>query len=124
MFFSKKAILCGFLLAHAIVFSQTVETPKGESKVDVGIDGMLGVSIGNKTVGINVGGPTLKFHVNNFKIGVGAMPSLFINDKKAVPRLAVSPIIEYKKWMVIAPYYGYNAADKMIWTFGVGYKFG
>jgi len=95
-----------------------------EKHFEAGFEGMIGLSYGSKTVGINVGGPSLKFKVTpNFKIGVGAFPSLIILDKKAYPRLAVSPIIEYKKWMLIAPYYGYDTKDKIIWTLGLGYKF-
>ena len=108
-------------------FAQTADAQKTETreqkKVDAGLDGMLAVSVGGKTVGINVGGPSLKFRADKVKIGVGAMPSLFIRDDKAVPRLAVGPIVEYGHWMLIAPYYGYDAQDKQIWTFGLGYKF-
>ncbi|NMH28579.1 hypothetical protein [Flavobacterium silvaticum] len=119
----KLPMLLASLLLYACVFAQT-QTESEAKKVDIGIDGMLGLSIGEKTVGINVGGPSLKFKVGDFKIGVGAFPSLFIRDDKAVPRLAVSPIVEYKKWMLIAPYYGYTADNsKQIWTFGIGYRF-
>lgn len=84
---------------------------------------MLAVSVGEKTVGINVGGPSFKFKIKDFKIGVGAMPSLFIRDDKAVPRLAVGPVAEYKHWMLVVPYYGYDSEDRQIWTFGLGYRF-
>lgn len=70
-----------------------------------------------------MGGPSLKFHMNKFKIGVGAFPSLVVADQKAIPRLAVSPIVEYRNIMLIAPYYGYDSDDEQIWTFGIGYKF-
>lgn len=122
----NKSILL-LLLCSASAFCQEAEKPKTEEKqtekIDIGLDGMLGLSIGNNVVGINVGGPSLKFRYKNIKIGVGAFPSLIILDDKAVPRLAVSPILEYKKWMLITPYYGYDSKDKMIWTFGLGYKF-
>jgi hypothetical protein len=96
-----------------------------EKKFEAGFDGMLAVSYGSETFGINVGGPSLKYKfTKNFKVGVGAFPSLIIQeDGKALPRLAVSPIIEYKRFMFITPYYGYDSKDKQIWTFGVGYKF-
>ncbi|HEX9979626.1 MAG TPA: hypothetical protein VGB50_03560 [Flavobacterium sp.] len=94
-----------------------------ENKLNIALEGMLGVSFSDRAIGINVGGPSLKLRLHNVKIGVGAFPSLLIMDEKAFPRLAVSPIIEYKKLMLIAPYYGYDNADKMIWTFGIGYKF-
>ena len=116
------AVLFG-LLSTSVAFAQTETKVEDKKKVDIGLDGMLGVSVGEKTVGINVGGPSLKFRVNNFKIGVAAMPSLFIRDDKAVPRLAVGPVAEYEHWMLIVPYYGYDADDRQIWTFGIGYKF-
>jgi len=122
----NKSILL-LLLCSASGFCQEAEKPRVEEKqtekVAIGLDGMLGLSIGNNVVGINVGGPSLKFRYKNIKIGVGAFPSLIILDDKAAPRLAVSPILEYKKWMLITPYYGYDSKDKMIWTFGLGYKF-
>ena len=61
----------------------------GEKKVDVGIEGMIACSFNDKTVAVNVGGPTLKFRCNNFKIGIGAFPSLIIMDSKAISRLGV-----------------------------------
>lgn len=122
----KTMVLLAALSATSFVFAQTTsETPKSENKkqVDIGFDGMLGVSYGSNTLGINVGGPSLKFRVNKFKIGVGAFPSLIVQDKKAMPRLAVSPIVEYRNVMLIAPYYGYDSKDRQIWTFGLGYRF-
>jgi hypothetical protein len=103
---------------------ETVPSATVKDKFEAGFDGMLAASYGSKALGINVGGPSLKYKfTKNFKIGVGAFPSLFVMDDKAVPRLAVSPIIEYRKWMLITPYYGYDSKNKQIWTFGVGYKF-
>jgi len=128
-----KPLLLVLLLTSATAFCQEPDKPKAEQpktaekpvqeKVDIGLDGMLGLSVGDNAVGINVGGPSLKFRYKNIKVGVGAFPSLIILDDKASPRLAVSPIVEYKKWMLITPYYGYDSKDKMIWTFGLGYKF-
>jgi len=103
--------------------TKTAEDNKPQKQVEWGIDGMLGISYGSETLGINVGGPSLKFHINKFKIGVGAFPSLIVADEKAMPRLAVSPIIEYRNIMLIAPYYGYDSKDRQIWTFGAGYRF-
>jgi len=115
-----------FLNASAFAQNQAETTAvptETKTKIDLTLEGMIGVSLGDGIVGINVGGPSLKLKINQIKIGVGAFPSLIIMDEKAVPRLAVSPILEYKKWMLIAPYYGYNSKDNIIWTFGMGYKF-
>ncbi|MBY0487523.1 MAG: hypothetical protein K2P85_10105 [Flavobacteriaceae bacterium] len=123
--FKKVFILFILCLSSKLCFSQTKEEePNATKKIDWAIDGMLGLSFNEKALGINVGGPSLKFKwKSNLKIGVGAFPSLLIMDKKAAPRLAVSPIIEYKKWMFIAPYYGYDNSNSIIWTYGLGYKF-
>lgn len=114
-----------FLWCAGISFAQTETTAQPEKTAfEMKFEGMVAVSYGSNAFGINVGGPSLKYRITpNFKIGAGAFPSLIILDEKAVPRLAVSPIIEYEKWMFITPYYGYDADDKQIWTFGVGYRF-
>lgn len=98
--------------------------PAIAKNIEAGFDGLLAVTYGSNALGVNVGGPSLKYKfTKKFKVGVGAFPSLFIADDKAVPRLAVSPIIEYNRWMFITPYYGYDSKNKQIWTFGIGYKF-
>jgi len=123
-------LLQGAVAAHAqekpadvVIVPPTPPAP--DKKFEAGFDGMLAVSYGSETLGINVGGPSLKYKfTKNFKVGVGAFPSLIVQeDGKALPRLAVSPIIEYNRFMLITPYYGYDSKDKQIWTFGVGYKF-
>lgn len=113
------------LLATAFAFSQAENPVPGKPKkqIDLGFDGMIGLSYGSETWGINVGGPSLKLRINKFKIGIGAFPSLIIADQKAMPRLAVSPIVEYRNIMLLTPYYGYDSQDEQIWTFGAGYKF-
>lgn len=124
----RPNVILLLLLAMATIpaYAQTTATmPKAEEKkhVTLGLDGMLGVSYGSETLGINVGGPSLKFRIKAFKIGVGAFPSMIVTDRKAMPRLAVSPIVEYHNVMLITPYYGYDSKEEQIWTFGFGYKF-
>lgn len=120
-------MLCAGLLAGLSINAQEVApvaTVTPEKKIEAGFDGMLAMSYGSDTFGINVGGPSLKYKfTKSLKAGVGAFPSLMIADDKAIPRLAVSPIIEYKNWMFIMPYYGYDSKNRQIWTFGFGYKF-
>lgn len=85
---------------------------------------MIGLSAGDAIVALNVGGPSLKYKfAKDFKIGIGAFPSLILMDDKVYPRLAFSPIIEHKHWLFITPYYGYDTNDRMLWTSGLGYKF-
>lgn len=129
-FCTAITLLCSLAIAaqqqqdSVSVSTKTVPAASIKDKFEAGFDGLLAVSYGSKALGINVGGPSLKYKfTKNFKVGVGAFPSLFIMDDKAVPRLAVSPIIEYRKFMFITPYYGYDSKNKQIWTFGVGCKF-
>ena len=125
MKFVKIAALSLLISGATQLCAQDPPVAKPEDKkFEAGFDGMLGISYGSKTFGINEGGPSLKYRfTKNFKVGVGAVPSLIVLDNKAAPRLAVSPIIEYRKFMLITPYYGYNTKNKQIWTFGLGYKF-
>lgn len=120
-----KRIVLALLFVTGSLFAQEKEAgkPKEATKIEYGLEGMIGLSAGSHTFGINVGGPSLKIKLGNVKVGFGAFPSLVIVDDKAYPRLAVSPIIEYKKLMLITPYYGYDTKDRQIWTFGLGYKF-
>ncbi len=124
---SVKTVLLAILLqwaGNAFAQEQPVPAPSAEKKFEAGFDGMLAISAGEKTWAINVGGPSLKYKFTPiFKVGVGAFPSLFMRDRQAIPRLAVSPIVEYRRWMFITPYYGYDSKGKQIWTFGLGYKF-
>jgi hypothetical protein len=120
----KKNIFLLMLLSCFCGFAQTDEKPKSESKIDAGFEGMIGLSVSNKVIALNVGGPSLKYKLrNHFKIGIGAFPSLIFLDKKIYPKLAFSPIVEHNKWLFIAPYYGYDGNNEMIWTVGIGYKF-
>ena len=86
-----------FMILSANSFAQEVPKPTAgqiaeEKRFEAGFDGMLAVSYGNETLGINVGGPSLKYKfTKSFKVGVGAFPSLIVADDKAYPRLAVSP---------------------------------
>ena len=120
-----KHTLIGLCLAFfsTTALAQDTATSQPKKQVDFGLEGMIGLSYGSETLGINVGGPSLKFRFNKFKVGVGCFPSLIIVDNKAFPKLAVSPIVEYRNIMLITPYYGYDSKDKAIWTFGLGYKF-
>jgi hypothetical protein len=126
LFLATALMLCACVNAQETPVTPTTPvSPVVEKKFEAGFDGMIGVSYGTETLGINVGGPSLKYKFSKkFKIGAGAFPSLIIQENgKALPRLAVSPIIEYTNWMFITPYYGFDAKDRAIWTFGIGYKF-
>ena len=120
----KLFFLFIFCSSTTYCFAQSKEEAKANKKIEWSIEGMIGLSFNGRALGINVGGPSLKIKwKNNLKVGFGAVPSLLVMDNRAVPRLAVSPIIEYKKLIFIAPYYGYDSSNRIIWTYGLGYKF-
>lgn len=105
-------------------FAQTEEKSKQESKIKAGFEGILGLSYSERIVALHVGGPSFKYKLSkNFKIGMGAFPSLIMLDDKVMPRLGFSPILEYRKWNFIAPYYGFDSKNRELWSFGLGYKF-
>ncbi len=93
-------------------------------KFDVGLEGMLGVSVGKEFVSVNVGGPGLFLVLSeNSKIGVGALPSLYMHEGKLGARLGVSPRIDYKNVVFFAPFFHKDARDIWVWSVGFGYKF-
>lgn len=123
MFYSKSFLLFAFLFS-TLISAQTEEKVKPESKIEAGFEGILGLSYSERIVGLHVGGPSFKYKLSkNFKIGMGAFPSLIMLDDKVLPRLGFSPILEYKKWNFIAPYYGFDSKNRELWSFGLGYKF-
>ena len=123
MFYSKSFLFVAILVS-VVSFGQTEEKVKPESKIEAGFEGILGLSYSERIVGLHVGGPSFKYKLaKNFKIGIGAFPSLIMLDDKVLPRLGFSPILEYKKWNFITPYYGFDSKNRELWSFGLGYKF-
>jgi hypothetical protein len=120
----KHYLFALVLLCYHNSFAQTQEAPKPTSKMEAGFEGMIGLSGSDRILALNVGGPSCKYKLSkDFKIGIGAFPSLILFEYKVLPRLAFSPIMEHQHWLFIAPYYGYDTKDRMLWTIGVGYKF-
>jgi len=58
-----------------------------------------------------------------FKIGFGALPSLYSLEGKLGARLGVSPRIDYKNFVLIAPFFHRDTADEWTGSIGFGYKF-
>lgn len=124
----KLAILVTLLVlstqAYAQAQDQEQEKEEENLKFDIGLEGMLGFSVGNDFYAFNVGGPSLILKLNNnWKLGLGALPSFYIKEGRAGAKLGVSPKIEYKNFVLIAPAYHFENPDKWIWSIGFGYKF-
>lgn len=91
---------------------------------DVGLEGMAAFSAGEDFYAFNVGGPSLLLRLNkDLKIGFGALPSFYIKEGKTGAKLGVSPRIDYKNLVLIAPFYHFDTTDKWVWSVGLGYKF-
>lgn len=117
-------LLIPALLAGRLLFAQSADSTRSPRPLSIGLEGMAGVSFGDKTVAFNVGGPHLKLKLGPFwSVALAAFPSLLIVDGKAEPRLGIGPRLDYRKLVLIVPAFFHNKSDKWIWTAGLGYKF-
>lgn len=123
----KPQIFTSFLfvlLFYCTARGQEAIAPKQNTKWDVGLEGMIGVSVGKDFYSVNVGGPALFLGLNkNLKIGIGALPSLYLLNGKLGARLGVSPRIDYRNVVLIAPFFHRDRTEEWIWPVGFGYKF-
>ena len=112
------------LMASVFVVSFSVAQAQ-ETKTAVHLDGMLGATIGDGFVTLNIGGPSLSLVLNeDFKVGVGLLPSIHIEDGKAGTRLGLGPRIDLKKVSIIAPFFPVQSTGKWVGSLGLAYKFG
>jgi len=104
-----------------------------EGSFEAGFKGMAAISFNSQTVAINIGGPHLDYRISeNLAIGVGAFPSLFFSSlpslvgdagrNKFEPKLGLSPRVDFKNIVLIAPVYHFSSPERWLWTFGVGIK--
>jgi hypothetical protein len=121
----RMSLILPLLIATSFVAkSQDTTATKNRSKLDLGLEGMIGLSFGNEFYALNVGGPALFLALNkDLKIGIGAFPSLYLLDDRLGARLGVSPRIDYKNLVVMAPFYHRDRTETWIWSVGLGYKF-
>ena len=88
------------------------------------LEGMIAVSVGNRLVAFNVGGPVFMVKFNSaFKVGVTAFPSFFILKGKEGLRLGAGPRIDYKNLVIFGAFYHFDRTDTWIGSVGLGYKF-
>lgn len=124
MMFKYLMILAFPMLCNTLVAQNKVDTTKREKKFDFGLEGMFGVSFGQNFYSFNVGGPSLHLRIDkNWKLGFGALPSLYVYNGKLGAKLGVAPRLDYENLVLFAPFFYREAADKWIWSVGVGYKF-
>ena len=97
---------------------------KEKSKVQLSLEGMGGVSFGEKMVAFNVGGPNLLMGIGqNWRAGLAAFPSFFVRDSKTGARLGVGGRIDYKKMVLFSSFFHFDSKDVWVGTVGLGYKF-
>lgn len=112
------------MLTSFMARSQDSISVNQPSQWDIGLEGAIGISLGIDFYSVNVGGPSLFVVLNkDWKIGVGALPSLYLLEGKLGARLGVSPRIDYKNWVLLAPFFHRDKTDEWIWSVGFGYKF-
>ena len=105
-------------------FSQEKNPKETNPKWDIGLEGMFGMAVGKDFYAFNVGGPSLLLRLNNdLKVGFGALPSFYIKEGKTGAKLGVSPRIDYKNLVLIAPFFHFDDPSSWTWSVGIGYKF-
>jgi len=115
-------LLFGVLLSNAGL-SQEKNNEKA-SKAKISLEGMIGASFGKNFYTVNLGGPTLMLSVSkNMKLGVGAVPSLYVEGGKFGTRLGVTPRVDYKNLVFMTPFFPVQPFGKWVGSVGVGYKF-
>lgn len=121
----KKKLQLTVVVAFSLLFAAKAQEASHEkTKSEISLEGMVGVSFGNNFYALNVGGPALFLVLNpDLKIGIGALPSIYLLNGKAGARLGVSPRIDYKNLVFIAPFYHRDTTGEWIWSVGMGYKF-
>lgn len=107
------------------VRGQDTPDQEGAKKTRVEFEGMVSASVGADAWAVNVGGPSFKVKLNkNVAVGAGALPSFVSWRDRQEPRLGLSPRVDYKHWVLVAPVYFFSGSDGgWVYTFGLGHKF-
>jgi len=128
----KKVTAIFGILFYVTIINTQAQTGS-ESSFEAGFKGMAAISFHSRTVAINIGGPHLDYRINeDIAIGVGAFPSLFFSAHPTLvgdsgrnvfePKLGLSPRLDYKNIVLIAPVYHFSNPERWLWTFGIGIK--
>jgi len=97
---------------------------KSPPQFKIGLEGMIGVTVGKNFFAVNAGGPVLLLNLNNnLKVGVGALPSLFSENGKFGTRLGMTSRVDYKNFVFMVPCFPTQPFGKWLVGIGFGYKF-
>lgn len=115
-------LVLSFSAVHAQHASDSLKPD--DKKFDLGFEGMLGASVGNDFYSFNVGGPSFRFRITkDIRVGLGALPSFYVKNGQPGAKLGVSPRIDYKNIVLIAPFFHFEHDNEWVWSIGIGYKF-
>ncbi len=119
----KWIVVLIFLLCR--ISDSTAQAESFNEKMSgLSIDGMLGFGISNNFFAINVGGPSFLVRLSkDIKIGIGALPSLYFKEGKSGAKLGVSPRVDIRSLVLIAPFFHFDTTDEWLWSVGMGYRF-
>jgi len=128
-----KKIITIIIVLLSINISQTNAQTASDGSFEAGFKGMAAISFTSRTVAVNIGGPHLDYRINeDLAIGVGAFPTLFFSShpmfvgetgrNKFEPKLGLSPRVDFKNIVLIAPVYHFSSPEAWLWTFGIGIK--
>jgi uncharacterized membrane protein YfcA len=120
----KSSILLIIVILLSFIGNGQENIKKKGSSMKMSMEGMIGFSVGKDFYSINVGGPALFLNVNkDLKVGLGALPSLYSSNGKFGPRLAMSPRVDYKNLVFMAPFFPGSSFGTWMGSIGLGYKF-
>ncbi|MFN3402736.1 MAG: hypothetical protein ACK40G_01495 [Cytophagaceae bacterium] len=120
-----------FVLFILVLYLPSTALPQNKNGVNnkslIRAEGSIGIT-GNKNIlAINIGGVATRLIIKeDWAIGLGAFPSLFMSTTRTEPKLGLSPRLEYKNFALIAPVYHFTtpAPGEWVWTFGLLYIIG
>jgi hypothetical protein len=120
-----KIFTVSLLLTIGVLnLSYSQKKKEEESKVEIALEGILGMTVADNFFSVNVGGPSLLLRLSPaVKVGVGAFPSFFVRDSKTGARLAVGPRVDVKNFVVFGSFFHFDRTDEWVSSFGLGYKF-
>lgn len=126
-----KVLKTGFLLMVMLIClnahgqeDENSDSDKSKTSWDLGLEGMIASSVGNDFYAFNVGGPSFQLRLNqDWKVGFGALPSFYVKSGRPGAKLGVAPRVDYKQFVLIAPFFHFEENNEWVWSVGIGYKF-
>jgi hypothetical protein len=121
----KFIFIVGAIFANPGLDANAQSEPlKADRRMDVGLEGMIGASMGRDFFAFTVGGPSFRLRLApNLRVGVGAFPSLYVKEGQLGAKLGASPRIDIGQVVIFSPFYHFESTNSWIRTVGLGYIF-